>query len=286
MLSPFIIVYSVFVIGPIILSIALSFARWDGTSNPSFVGVDNYREMLASRGFVRSFGNLLSYVALTVPIGIAVALGLALLVNRFLGRAGNFFRSVLFFPFIVPFFLTAAVWRWMFTARFGLVDRVLGSVGFDTEGWLRTPWLMIPALVVVDTWHSAGFNMVLILAGLKSISADLIEAARVDGARTIDEIRYVILPALFPVLFIVVVNGLISALQVFELPWLLTQSSVTGTSGGPGQRLQFPVMEMTSRGLGALDFGEASVIAVVLLVLTGVLTTAMFVARRRFGITT
>ncbi len=280
MLAPFVALYAVFVLGPIVASVALSFTHWNGVGSPEPVGIDNYANTLASPALVKAFGNLVLYVGLTVPVGILVALGLALLVDRITGRWSSLFRSVLFFPFVVPFFLTAAIWRWMFTPGFGLVDQMLGTVGIDTGGWLTTGPLMIPALVIVDTWHSAGFNMMLLLTGLKAVPRDVIDAARVDGAGSVAELRYVVLPHLFPVLFVVIVNAVISALQVFDLPWLLTQSSFTQGVGGPGRGLLFPVMQMAAQGLGTLHFGEASVIAVVLLGLIVVVTAAMFWLRR------
>jgi multiple sugar transport system permease protein len=282
-LWPFVTLYSVFVLAPIVLSIALSLTRWNGIAAPEFVGVENYGRALASTGFFKPFINLLVYVALTVPIGILVALGLALLVDRFTGIWSSVFRSALFFPFIVPFFLTAAIWRWMYTPEVGFIDQLLGGLRIETTGWLTTSALMIPALVIVDVWHSAGFNMILLLAGLKAVPREMLEAARADGAGTVAEIRYIVLPQIFPVLFIVIVNGLISALQIFDLPWLLTQSTFRGSVGGPQGGLLFPVMQMASQGLGSLQFGPASVIAVVLLTLIAMLTAALFGVRRMAG---
>lgn len=283
LLTPFVALYSVFVLAPIVASIGLSFTRWNGVGAPQVVGVANYANAFASPAMLKAFGNLVLYVGLTVPVGILVALGLALLVDRFADRWESLFRSLLFFPFVVPLFLTAAVWRWMFTPDLGLVDQVLQNLGIHTAGWLTSGPLMIPALVIVDTWHSAGFNMVLLLTGLKAVPRDVIEAARVDGAGTAAELRYVVLPQLFPVLFVVIVNACISALQVFDLPWLLTQSSFTQGVGGPGRGLLFPVMQMAAQGLGTLHFGEASVIAVVLLALIATITAGLFGIRRLAG---
>ena len=139
---------------------------------------------------------------------------------------------------------------------------------------------MIFALIVVDVWRSAGWNMVILLAGLKNIPEEYYDAARVDGASKFQEIIYITIPQLEPVLFFVIAQGFIFALQVFDAPWLLTLSSTQGY-GGPLKSLLFPVMDMFGRAFGVQKFGEASAYGFLLTALIVMVTAVLFSVRRK-----
>ena len=279
--APYFVLYAVFGLLPIVMTIGLSFTSWNGITPPVFVGFENFTHLWTIGVLQKSFLNLFTYVIITVPLGVAVGLGLALFVDRLGGRFGAFVRSSVFLPFIMPLFITAVIWRWMFAPDYGLVNQILEGIGLHSIDWLATPSAILPALIIVDVWHSAGFNMLLTWAGLKSVPAEMREAARVDGAGTLQEVRYIILPQLRPVLFIITVNAMISAFQVFDLPWLLTKSGYLEGAGGPDQTLLFPVMTAITRGFGSLEFGEAASIGLLLLVLIGCVTATMFAIRGR-----
>jgi len=134
----------------------------------------------------------------------------------------------------------------MLTPDYGFVNRILVFFGLPSVAWLTDPAYMIPAAVIVDVWRSTGFNMIILLAGLNGIPTEYYEAAKVDGANTAQQIIYITIPQLEPVLFLVIVNGFISALQIFDAPWLLTQSTYTAY-GGPQQGMLFPVMDIMGR---------------------------------------
>jgi multiple sugar transport system permease protein len=185
-------------------------------------------------------------------------------------------------PTVIPLFLTAAIWRWILTPDYGLLNRIIMFFGGPSINWLTDPKFMIPAAVIVDVWRSTGFNMIILLAGLNAIPAEYYEAARVDGANTWQQIIYLTIPELEPVLFLVIVNGFISALQIFDIPWLLTQSSYTAY-GGPMQGMLFPVMDVMGRAFGSLKFGEASAYAWILLVFVLLVTLIQFYLRRRYS---
>jgi multiple sugar transport system permease protein len=141
---------------------------------------------------------------------------------------------------------------------------------------------MIPAAVIIDVWRSTGFNMIILLAGLNGIPVEYYEAAKVDGANTWQQIWYITIPELEPVLFLVIVNGFISALQIFDVPWLITQSTYQAY-GGPVQGMLFPVMDIMGRAFGSLKFGEASAYAWILLVFILLITLVQFYMRRRYS---
>jgi multiple sugar transport system permease protein len=279
MIAPFMIVFAVFFVYPILNGLFYSFHAWNGVKPTEYVGLANYQRILASRDFSTAMGNLLTYVAITVPLGILVALGLALLVDSFTGRWANFFRNAYFMPVVLPAFLAATIWRWIYAPNFGLLNMVLGWLGAPSVNFLNDTGTMLYSLIAVDVWVSSGFNMVIILAGLKNIPTELYEAARLDGANKWQQIVHVTIPMLSPVLFFVVTYGLISAMQVFDKPWLLTGSSFS-SYGGRRNALLFPVMDMMGRAFGGVRFGEAAAYGFMLTLAIVILTAAMFALRR------
>jgi multiple sugar transport system permease protein len=280
MVLPFMLLFAIFFLYPILSGFTYSFYDWNAVSAARFVGLDNYQRIVASRDFQKAMSNLVTYVAITVPLGIAVAFCLALLVNSFKGLSGNFFRSAFFMPVILPVFLAATIWRWIYTPNIGLLNMALGWFGIPSVNFLNDTHTMLYALIAVDVWVSAGFNMVIILAGLKNIPVPLYEAARLDGASPLQQTLYVTIPMLYPVLFFVTTYGFISALQVFDVPWLLTGSSFAGY-GGRQSALLFPVMDMMGRGFGSLKFGQAAAYGFILTALIVLFTTAIFALRKK-----
>jgi multiple sugar transport system permease protein len=278
MVLPFGVLFAAFFLYPIASGLYYSFHAWNAATDAQFVGLANYQAVLNSRDFSRSMSNLLLYIVITVPLGITVALALALLVDSFTGFWANLFRSAFFLPVVLPAFLAATIWRWMYAPNFGLVNMVLGWLGFPSVNFLNDTGTMLFSLIAVDIWVSAGFNMVILLAGLKNIPQDLYEAARLDGASRFQQVRYITIPMLGPVLFFVVTYGFISALQVFDVPWLLTGSSFTAYGGRRGALL-FPVMDMMGRAFGGVRFGEATAYGFILTAIIILFTMLMFALR-------
>jgi multiple sugar transport system permease protein len=278
MIAPFMILFGGFFLYPILSGLYYSFFDWNGVKVPNYVGLANYENIIASRDFTRAMSNLFNYIIITVPLGIGVALGLALLVDSFTGRWANFFRNAFFMPVVLPAFLAATIWRWIYAPNFGLLNTILGWFGIASVNFLNDTGTMLYALIGVDVWVSAGFNMVIILAGLKNIPVELYEAARLDGASKRQQILYITLPMLGPVLFFVFTYGLISAMQVFDKPWLLTGSSFT-SYGGRRNALLFPVMDMMGRAFGGVKFGEAAAYGFLLTIAIVVITAALFALR-------
>ncbi len=275
MIAPFMVLFAAFFLYPILSGFYYSFHDWNGVKTPEFVGFGNYAKILHSRDFSTAMSNLFQYIAITVPLGILVALGLALLVDSFTGRWANFFRNAYFMPVVLPAFLAATIWRWIYAPNLGLLNMVLGWFGMPSINFLNDTGTMLYALIAVDVWVSAGFNMIIILAGLKNIPTELYEAARLDGASKWQQIVHITIPMLSPVLFFVFTYGLISAMQVFDKPWLLTGSSFT-SYGGRRNALLFPVMDMMGRAFGGVKFGEAAAYGFLLTIAIVAITAAMF----------
>lgn len=279
MILPFMAVFSVFFLYPIISGFGYSFMEWNGPYDRSFVGFENYREILNSRSMRTAMTNLLQYVAITVPLGITVAFSLALLVDHFEGFWSNFFRSAFFLPVMLPLFLAATIWRWMYAPNFGLINMIIGWFGFGPVNFLNDPDTMLYALIATDIWVSAGFNMVILLAGLKNIPKHYYEAAKLDGANKLQEIVYITIPAIRPVLLFSITYGFISALQVFDSPWILTGSSFADY-GGRQNALLFPVMDMMGKAFGSIAFGEATAFGFLLTLLIMMFTLATYAFAR------
>lgn len=276
-LLPFFVLFGLFFLYPAIFGVSMSFTDWDGIDPANFVGLQNYISIVHSKEFVHAFSNLFSYVLLDVPIGIVLAFALALLVNSFTGRFGNFLRITYFLPTIVPLFLTATMWTWLLS-YFSIPNTLLRHIGLSID-WTDAS-TAIPRLVIIDLWRSSGFNMIILLAGLKNIPQEYYDAAKVDGANAWQRIRYITIPQMEPIIFLVVVVAFINTFQIFDLPWLLSVSTFSLYGGNTGEFL-FPTIDMLGRGIGHLEFGAASAYAVILLILILLVTSIQFVIRRR-----
>jgi len=279
LLLPFFLLFAVFFLYPLIYSIFISLTKWDGIREPVFVGFDNYVRITQTPRFDTSMKNLLRFVVIVVPVGVTIALCLAVLVDQFTPRWQKFFRSMYFFPVIIPMFLSAAIFRFLLSPQIGLITVMLEGIGIKNVNWLSNPTYMVPAVALVDMWRAIGFNFLLLFSGLKAIPTEYSEAARVDGANRFQEFFYITIPQLEPVLFLVVVNAFIGALQSFDIPWLLSSSTFVNY-GGPRNGMLFPVMEIYYSAWGRQDFGGASAYAVIILVITMIITAVQFTWRR------
>jgi multiple sugar transport system permease protein len=280
LLSPFLCVYLVFVVAPILAGVWISFVKWDGVGQMQFVGLANYSALFANRHVLQSFTNLFAFVAMQVPIGVGAGLGLAIFIDRFSATVATVLRAILLLPFIMPMFLTAAIWIWMLVPEFGLFNQLTSIFSLGGIEWLSNPRYMIFGLMIVETWRSAGFNMLLFYAGLKSIPKETLEAARIDGANPLQEVFLIILPQLRAIAFVITVNALFGAFQIFDLPWLLSKSGFVEGQGGAGGGLLFPVMQSVASGFGSLRFGQGAAIGVLLMLLIFLCTAVLFGGRR------
>ncbi|MQY38612.1 L-arabinose transport system permease protein AraP [Streptomyces sp. RB17] len=268
-LSPFLIGLIVFIYVPIVWSVYLSFFDARFTVTPSkFIGFDNYTYMLTDPKFVNSLGTFTVFAAFIVPITWAVSLGLALLVNR-IRFMRAFFRSVFFLPTACSYVAASLIWKMsLFSGvRFGLMNTVLGWFGIDNIAWLASPnppwyWLVI---VSARLWLQSGFYMILFLAALQNIPAELYEAAAIDGARPgWQTFRHITLPQLRATSTAVILLLLIAAYQAFDEFYNLLDKT---TWGRP------PLVELYYTALGQeQDYGAGSAGAVILTALIVVVT--------------
>ncbi|MFI2652295.1 carbohydrate ABC transporter permease [Micromonospora fulviviridis] len=229
--APFTVLFTVFMALPVVVSLAMSFTDLRSTDlrNPlavNVVGIDNYTRLFSDQLFLRSSVNTLVFVVVGVPLTMVLALAAATALNSGLVRFRALFRVGFYLPVVTSIVAIAVVWRFLLDPEIGLVNNLLRLVGIDGPNWLYDSKLALPSLIVMAAWRNFGFLMVIFLAGLQAVPADLYEAATLDGATRWQQFRNVTLPMLRPtLLFGGVVTG-IGYLQFFEEPLVMTQ-------GGP-----------------------------------------------------
>jgi multiple sugar transport system permease protein len=275
-LAPTVVGLFLFTVVPIVASILLAFFRWDIISRPVFVGVDNFIDLGADPTVRVAFLNTIGFVIVAVALQLAIALGLAVLVQSHMPSwLRAFFRSSLFFPLILSAASVSLVMAYLFNQDFGLVNRVLNAVGIPDVPWLTSGLGAAVVVILVYVWQNFGFTFLLFVGGLASIPRDVYEASSIDGATGWRQFRRITLPLLSPTLLVASVMAIISALQIFDQPYVLTR-------GGPGDSTRTAVMVIFESAFQQLQFGRASAIGIVLtLIILGV-TALQFRLSRRF----
>lgn len=263
-LSPFIIVFCIFTLYPLIQALSLSLQQTFGPKATVFVGLDNFRYLLTDPLFWKALKNTLIFTMASVFIQMPLALGLAILLNGKSLRGRSFFRLIFFAPSLVGMVFAGMMFSLIFEKRTGLLNHLIHSVvpNFDVEfPWLQT--YIMPALILTSVWMYVGFNMVYFLAALQTVPEELIEAAEIDGAGRWEKFKNVTLPYILPVSSFVVLLSIIGSVQLFELPFVMLGGS------GPEDRGLTLVMYLYQIGFLNGDLGYASaigwVIAVILL---------------------
>jgi len=272
-LSPWLVGLSAFTLLPVALSLYYSFCDYSLVQRPVWVGLDNYRDLLGDPVFWQALRNTLHYAAMAIPAGMGVSLGLALLLNaRAPGQAA--FRTIIFLPSLVPVVASAMVWLWLLNADAGLVNSLLRMAGLDGPGWLIDTRWALPSLALMSLW-GVGNTVVIYLAGLQDVPAELYEAAAIDGAGAARRLWHVTLPAISPVIFFNLIMAIIGTLQVFATPFIMT-------GGGPARATYFYSMYLYDNAFSYLKMGYASAMAWILLVVIVVLTALAFWSSKRW----
>lgn len=265
----------IFVGAPMALSLSLGFFEVTGFGGYRFVGLANYRRMLADPVFLQSLRVTLTYVVLLVPCLYATGLGLALLVQR-RSRANGFFRSLFFMPQMVSLVVVALVWQVLLVDKIGIVNRTLSTIGLGGISWLGDPTFALFAIVLVSVWFLMGFYMLIFLGGLQDIPKEYYEAAKIDGAGPVSSFFYITLPLLQPTSFFILLVSTVTAvcgLQTFDLIYVMTK-------GGPANSTQMAVYYIYQQAFLFNDFGYAAALASVLVFILIVMTLFLFMLTR------
>jgi multiple sugar transport system permease protein len=261
-LAPALSVIAVFFFLPVVAALFLSLTDFDiyavaSRANLRFIGRDNYARLLHDPLFWVALRNTVYFVAVGGPLSVAASLAAALLLTARQVRFTAAFRTIFFLPVVTTLVAVAVVWRYVYHARFGLLNYILSLVGIAGIDWLGDPKWAMPAIILMAVWKNFGFNMVIFIAGLQNIPERLYEAARIDGAHGWQQFRHVTVPMLAPTFLFVAVITVIGYFQLFAEPYVMTQ-------GGPAQSTLSVVLLMYQQGFRWWNMGYAAAVAFVL----------------------
>jgi multiple sugar transport system permease protein len=262
-IAPWMVGFLVLTAGPMIASLYLSTTSWTMLAPPTQMGLGNYASILTDDPlFATSLGNTLYYVLLSVPLGLAVALGLALLLDQ-KARGMAVFRTIFFLPSITNMVAVAMLWLWVFNPEYGLLNSMVGWFGITGPLWLQSETWAKPSLIIMSLWGVGG-TMMVFLAALQGIPRDLHEAAALDGAGPVRRFMHITLPMISPAMLFNLVVGIIGSFQVFTQAFVMTGTAQPGTEGGPNNATLFVVLYLFKKAFQEFRMGYASALAWVL----------------------
>ncbi|RAO04456.1 putative starch degradation products transport s ystem permease protein AmyD [Micromonospora noduli] len=266
--------FAVLTLLPVLVLFYVAFTDWNVFGVAEWTSTANFRRMWGDASFWTALRNTVYYTVFHIPLTLAASLGLALLLNRKL-RGVRFFRTVAFFPYITSIVAIAIVWNQLFSPEYGPINALLGAVGVDNApGWTTSSTWSMPAVIIVGTWRYMGYYMLLFLAGLQTIPAQLYEAAETDGASPWQRFVHVTLPGLRHTTFFVTVLLTIESFKVFDLILVMT-------GGGPGQSTLVLSQYIYQKGFEENQFGYASAVSVVLFAICFTITVIQFMVNKR-----
>lgn len=266
---PTIIILSAIIFIPIAMSVKYSLLDWDGVSKGIFVGLDNYKNMFADARFLHSVRNSLLYAFVSIVIQLPISLLLALILAAGV-KFEKFYRTVYFIPVIISTVVIGQLWIKIYNADYGLLNAFLQAIG---QGNLAHDWLgqedsALTSVFIPMLWQYVGYHMLIMYAGAKSISPDIYEAAKIDGASAVKTAWYITIPLLKPILKVCVTFSLIGALKVFDLVYVLT-------NGGPLYATEMPSTLMYTSIFDSFKYGYGSAISVFIIIECLVLTVLL-----------
>lgn len=257
---------------PAVWGVYISFTQWDILGSPNWVGLANYRKILADPLFLKSVANTFVFMLMTVIPLVGVGLGLALLLNQKL-RGTALVRTLVFMPYVVTVSVVGILWVWLYNRNIGLINYYLGLLGFGKIDWLGDSNTALLSVAVATVWWTINVNMIIYLAGLQDIPKDLYEAAQLDGASPVQQFRFVTLPLLLPVNAFVLPLTVIGAWRVFGQVFVMTR-------GGPEASTYVIAQYIYLTAFQNFEMGPASAAAVILLLITLVFSLAQMRAFR------
>ncbi|AEJ62005.1 ABC-type transporter, integral membrane subunit [Spirochaeta thermophila DSM 6578] len=268
-ISPWLVGFLCFMLGPLVAVIVISFMNWDLISTPRWIGFRNYQKLLGDPLFWQSLKVTIVYGLGRVPLGILTALCTALLLNQRVRLLG-FWRVVYYMPVVLPPVAISLMWMWIYNPRYGVLNGFLQTVlGIQGPSWLEDPVLVLPSLMVMAVWAAAGRNMIVYLSGLQGISNELYEAAIIDGASAWSRFWKITLPMLTPVIFFHLVTGMIETFQLFTQAYVMTE-------GGPNNASLFFNYYLYQKAFQQYQMGYAAAMSWVVFIIIVALTLLIF----------
>lgn len=271
-IAPFFIGFGIFGLIPILYTFYLSFTKWDGFTDPVYVGLTNYSRLLHDTYFYQTIGNTLIIWVMSIVPQLIVALVLAIILNEKFIRGKHFFRAVYYFPHIITPITLGVMFSLMFDWQTGSVNKVLMDIGIVSEpvNWFSSPWWSRTIVAAVICWQYFGFNLIVFIAGLQSISEEVYEAAKMDGANKWKSTLYITLPMLRPVFLFTFITSVIGGLQLFDAPLML--------GDGPNNTTRTMVMYLYQTAFKNFDYSYGATVAygifIVVMILTAITAKA------------
>lgn len=249
--------FILFFLFPLFYSFFISFHSWSGLSAPTFLGLENYKKIFSDPYFWSSMKNTAYYVVIVVPSVVALSLIVAILVNVRTAGLQNFFKVLYYIPVILSTVVVGVIWKWIYAGDIGVLNYFFDLFHLPTKVWLGDTQTALGAIAVVGVWQSVGYYMIIYLAGLQSIPAQLYEAARMDGASEFQNFIHITLPMLKPIMLLVLILATIFTFQVFGTIYIMTY-------GGPARYTSTIVWRIYMTAFTSFKFGEAAAIAFIL----------------------
>jgi len=273
-LAPTLIGLAVLSAGPILATFGISLTKWDMLTTPQFVGIDNYVKLLGDDRFQKALRNTAFYTAVSVPVGLLLALGLASALNQQI-RGIAWIRTAYFLPLVTSATAIALVWLWMYSPT-GLLNDILGVFGIPPQRWVSDPTLAMPSIIAMSVWQGLPANVIIFLAGLQAIPSEYYDAAGVDGAGRWNRFRQITLPLLTPSIFFTGILSLIGAFQVFD------QVYVMANPGKPSEATITLVYFIYESGFRNFKMGYAGAASWIMFLIVAVATLIYFRTQDRW----
>ncbi|MBG9654545.1 carbohydrate ABC transporter permease [Cytobacillus firmus] len=262
-MSPVLLIFSLFLFFPVLFAFYMSFHQWGMIGTPEFVGIENYVRLFKDPLFWISIKNTLIF-SLSVPLKVAIALFIAVLLNQKI-RGLGFYRAAFFFPVVLSMVVVGLVWQWMFSPSYGFINYVLEKLGLPLQNMLIDSDQAMIVLIIVSIWKGLGSNLLLFLAGLQAIPSSVYEAAEIDGANSWQKFWHITVQLLKPTTLFVLIITLIGSFKIFDLAYVIT-------GGGPGTSTMVLVHYIYQEAFQRFDMGYASAAAYVFFIILFILT--------------
>ncbi|MFN8530647.1 MAG: sugar ABC transporter permease [Anaerolineae bacterium] len=263
---------------PVLMAFRTSLLDWNGIRPPIDIGLANFDRLLHDPAFWNALRVNVQLLLMTAPLGVALAMGLAVLLNQRL-KGRSFFRTIYFLPVVTSSVAAAMAWTYIFQTHYGVIANLLAPFGGQDVNWLTRPDLILHPVALVIVWQRLGFDMILYLAGLQSIPRPMYDAALIDGANRWQSFRFITLPLLSPTTFLVVVLQVINAFQIFDQVYIITARTTRGGMNGSATTLSLFLYETA---FTQSELGYSAAIALALFVITLGLTVTQIVLQRRW----